>query len=210
MMLQMDLEVDHDQASKLCADGGYFDAAGNVGASGFSAAETARLADAHSAGGEASDGPPPKKPRKVTPKPAVPKDPAQSGGGQVAKQTSYQKVPRVLNELSKKVADAQKMVLDTSRSSGAAALSCIQEIEAGIKAMLEQHSLLVTHYCKSIKDPVDYYEPMLANSARQMQYVNDRMDFARALVAVSKRKEKQELEAKAVAAKAAGAPPAGA
>ena len=215
MMLQHDLEVDSSQAASLCAEGGYFDAAGNVSALGFSPAEASRLAEGHSAGSEAAGQPPQKKARKTPTKSGAPKKDAAEGGpedtGKVSKETSFQKVPRVLNELSKKVADAQKMVLDCGTSAGAAAPSFIQEIQCGINSMHQQHTLLVTHYKKAIKDPVDYYEPMLANSARQIQWVTDRMDFAKALVAVSKRKEKQGMEANAVASKAkAPAPSPGA
>ena len=233
MVLETQTDLDHASYKAMTSEGGYFDTAGHVATSGITDAENSRLGELHNNNSCAADAQPVGKRRKGNTGTAITNGTATGGTGSgrgqgsaptggdaptavgkgstptgvlVTKKTGAALASSSLKELSSKIAEAQRLVLDCGIACGSPSL--ISEINGAIKAMHEQHVMLESWVIKKVENPPNFYDAMIANAGSQMTFCSDRMDYAKALVQVTKRKEKAASGVADAAAKAAAAPAA--
>ena len=217
LLLDCECDLDPECAQALAANGGAFDVAGDIAAAGVSAAETSRLAELHFD----PSAPPTKKQRTTADARGTASGSGvqQQGGGQQSsdqqganggqagatlqsKDTSMQRAKAALKELSKTVGSTQQVALDCKRANASAQLEA--EITAACTAMQQQFSSLDA-WIKVARTEENFYDDMVENSKAMIRYAVDKADYAKALISVSKRKEKALNDATAVAAAANGA-----
>lgn len=194
MALEIGVEINKETAEALTSDGGYFDAAGDIPCGGVNSGEAARLADVHAnlRAAEATTGRNGKR-KKGDGKaknesggtstgssgaggnqPPKTGDPGTGAAGTantdndaqlMAKQSSLLVAKACLKELSKKVGDGGKMVLECARADASPTL--IAQLEDSVDAMRKQYKILDEQVAQNYQEPTDYYKTM--NDAAKAQ-----------------------------------------
>ena len=192
LMLEIQSDLNEEDTKALMCDGSFFDVSGDVSAPGFSAQESARLGDAHLFPDEQKPSKTPKtqKPKATVTVPkegdSVPK--VEEGATEAEKLTSHEIAKKSMAELSKKVGEGSKLLMDKGRSG--VSPDTYQAIEQCVDAMKAQHAILVDEVNKCILTD-EYYTAMTDRAAEMCVFYDRKVKYAKAIASVTNTLEKQ-------------------
>jgi len=168
-------DLTQEDVKSIMADGGMFDATGQVSADGFSQAESHYVgsnlfAEGTDVGAGAAAVKVPKTPK--VPKVPKPEDPdpnaAVDAAKQLTKETSLDKAKKIMKDLSQKVGAGATVILDLGRAGVSPHL--VDQIQAVLNAMKTQHDFLHKEILLNITNPVDHYKDMCERASAQMTW----------------------------------------